>query len=272
MLDVQFITTLDMPGLEPYRALRQSKEHLHRGIFIAEGEKVVRRLLESSLKVISLLLPEKWLDSYRPLLTQRKEDITVYVTPKSLLEQMTGFSFYQGVLGIGQVPSPLPLDAVLLPRKPHARLLIAADGVTSAQNLGSLSRNGAAFGVDGMIVGETACHPYLGGAVRSSMGAIFKIPVHHSADLAETLSELKQRGIRCIAAHPHTENRTLSSADFHDDCCIVFGSEGCGLSPLVLEACDQQVAIPMSSGVDSLNIATAAAVFLHEIHRQRNES
>lgn len=272
MLDVQPVNTLDSPGLEPYRALRQSKEYLRRGLFIAEGEKVVRRLLESSLKVVSLLLPKKWLESYRPLLERRSEHITVYVTPKSLLEQMTGFSFYQGVLGLGQVPSPLALDALLLPGKQPAGLLVAADGITSAQNLGSLARNSAAFGVYGLIVGETSCHPYQGGAVRSSMGSIFKVPVHRSTNLAKTLSELKKRGIRCIAAHPHTENSALSRTDFRKDCCIVFGSEGDGISPLVLEACDEHIAIPMSSEVDSLNVASAAAVFLYEIHRQRGQA
>jgi 23S rRNA (guanosine2251-2'-O)-methyltransferase len=87
--------------------------------------------------------------------------------------------------------------------------------------------------------------------------------------LAQTLRELRTRGVRCIAAHPHTHKRTLSQADFTRDCCVVFGSEGTGLSQPVLEACDEAVAIPMANGVDSLNVGAAAAVFLYEAQRQR---
>jgi tRNA G18 (ribose-2'-O)-methylase SpoU len=88
--------------------------------------------------------------------------------------------------------------------------------------------------------------------------------------LPATLRELRARGIRCLAAHPHTEKKFLAEADFKCDCCLVFGSEGNGLSPEVLAACDEAVAVPMANGVDSLNVAAAAAVFLYEATRQRN--
>jgi tRNA G18 (ribose-2'-O)-methylase SpoU len=87
--------------------------------------------------------------------------------------------------------------------------------------------------------------------------------------LAQTIRELRARGVRCIAAHPHTDKKNLSEADFSGHVCIVLGSEGHGISQPVLEACDEAVAIPMSNGVDSLNVAAAAAVFLYEANRQR---
>ena len=90
--------------------------------------------------------------------------------------------------------------------------------------------------------------------------------------LAKTLCELRARGIRCLAAHPHTDKKILSQADFSGDCCIVFGSEGDGISAPVLEACDEAVAIPMPPTVDSLNVGAAAAVFLYEIARQRKKA
>lgn len=271
-MDVHFITSLDGAGLEPYRALRGSREHQRRGIFLAEGEKIVRRLLESPLTVVSMLLPEKWLEAYRPILEQRQEDIPIYVAPKALLEQMTGFSFYQGVLGVGRIPAELSLDALLVQSSTNPLLLTAVDGISNAQNLGTLVRNCAAFGVDGLIVGETSCSPYLSGAVRSSMGMIFQLPMHNSANLADTLDALKARGVRSIAAHPHTEQRTLSQADFRESSCIVFGSEGHGVSRPVLERCDESVAIPMARGIDSLNVASAAAVFFYEANRQRGKA
>ena len=90
--------------------------------------------------------------------------------------------------------------------------------------------------------------------------------------LPQTLRDLRTRGIRCIAAHPHANGRTLSQADFTGDCCVVFGSEGNGLSPEVLAACDEAVAIPMAAGVDSLNVGAAAAVFFYEANRQREKA
>ena len=92
---------------------------------------------------------------------------------------------------------------------------------------------------------------------------------HDTPTLVQTLQTLRTRGVRCVAAHPHTEQRTLFEADFTGDCCIVFGSEGTGISPAVLAACDEAVAIPMPPKIDSLNVGAAAAVFLYEASRQR---
>ena len=104
------------------------------------------------------------------------------------------------------------------------------------------------------------------------MGAIFRLPVLERLDLEETLRELRTRGVRCIAAHPHLDTHTLWQADFSSDCCVVFGSEGYGISADVISGCDACVAIPMHSGVDSLNVGNAAAVFLCEASRQRNRA
>jgi len=153
----------------------------------------------------------------------------------------------------------------------------AVDGLTSAENIGLLTRNCAAFGAQALIVGETCISPYLRRAVRNSMGAIFKLPIVElktggrppAPTLAGTLGQLRAAGVRCLAAHPHTNMKTVSQADFTGDCCIVFGSEGSGLSPAVLAACDEAVAVPMANDVDSLNVGAAAAVFLYEAARQR---
>ena len=101
------------------------------------------------------------------------------------------------------------------------------------------------------------------------MGAIFSLPVLEVPGLADTLARLRAGGVRCIAAHPHSDGRTLTQADFTRDCCIVLGSEGQGINPAVLAACDEAVAIPMPPDVDSLNVGSASAVFLYEAARQR---
>ncbi len=270
MFYVQELHSLDLPELQPYRTMRRQMEHRQQGIFVAEGEKVVRRLLESEFNVVSVLLPEKWLRDLEPLLRARAENVQVFVAEKVLLETLTGFSMYQGLLAVGRIPACLPLEEVF-ERSPRPRLFAAADGLSSAENLGALVRNCAAFNVQALIVGETCSSPFLRRAVRSSMGAIFQLPVIEAASLAETLRGLHLRGVHCVAAHPHAEGRTLSQASFAGDCCVVFGSEGYGISPAVLERCDEAVAIPMPPIVDSLNVGSAAAAFLYEANRQRGK-
>ena len=262
MYHVQTIDSFDLPELEPYRTMRRQLEHREQGIFVAEGEKVVRRLLESDFAVVSVLLPEKWLPEMDPLLRARSEDIRVFVAEKKWLETLTGFSMYQGLLAVGRIPTRVALDEILA-RSSKPRLLAAADGLSSAENLGALVRNCAAFNTQALIVGETCSSPFLRRAVRSSMGAIFQLPIVETASLIQVLGRLREDGIRIIAAHPHVAGRTLSQAHFSGDCCIVFGSEGYGISAAVLAACDDAAAIPMPPAVDSLNVGSAAAVFLN---------
>jgi tRNA G18 (ribose-2'-O)-methylase SpoU len=268
MLIVRHIDSLEDPDLRPYRTMRRQMEQRERGIFVAEGEKVVRRLLESELTVISVLLPPKWLDELQTIIEKRPERIQVYVADKALLETLTGFSLYQGLLAIGTVP-PQPRLKDVLAKAPRPRLLVALDGLSSAENVGSVVRNCAAFHVQGLITGETSTSPFLRRAVRSSMGTVFNLPVIETADLLTTILELKVQGIRCIAAHPHITGRTIDAVNLAADSCIIFGSEGYGLAPAILAACDEAAAIPMPRGVDSLNVSSAAAVFLYEARRQR---
>jgi tRNA G18 (ribose-2'-O)-methylase SpoU len=287
MFRIEKISSLDLPELAPYRTMRRSAEHEAQGIFIAEGEKVARRLLESRFTVVSLVLPGYKLADYRALLEARPEHVTVYLAEKPLLETLVGYSLFQGVLAIGKIPPPASL-AEILQKSPAPKLFVAIDELSNAENLGALVRNCVAFGVHGLIVGETSSSPFLRRAVRNSMGAIFQLPVWEvktandavrvrrddppKFSLAQTLHDLRARGIRCLAAHPHASGKTLSQADFSGDCCVVFGSEGHGISKNVLEACDEAVAIPMANEVDSLNVGAAAAVFLYEVQRQRGKS
>jgi tRNA G18 (ribose-2'-O)-methylase SpoU len=296
MFRVEKIASLDLPPLAPYRTLRRAAEHETQGIFVAEGDKVVRRLLESDFGVVSVLLPENRVAEFEPLLNARREkEIPVFaVTKKSVLEELVGFELFQGVLAIGKIPAVVTLEKILA-GSPRPRLFAAVDGLTSAENIGLLVRNCAAFGAHALIVGETSSSPFLRRAVRNSMGTIFQLPVvelnrrdalresltkeqfgtrgtRPSETLAQTLHELRSHGVRCIAAHPHTEKNVLPRADFSGDCCVVFGSEGSGLAPEILTACDEAVTIPMAPGVDSLNVAAAAAVFFYEVNRQRNKT
>jgi tRNA G18 (ribose-2'-O)-methylase SpoU len=237
---------------------------------------------------------EQHLEEFRPLLETRPENVIVYLAERRFLVTLTGFSLFQGVLAVGKIPPPISLEEILV-KSPSPKLLVAIDSLSNAENLGALVRNCVAFGAHALIVGETSSSPFLRRAVRNSMGTIFQLPVvelkqsrgpHESQGelrrretapagkkpaLAEVLRELQSRGTRCIAAHPHANGKTLSQADFSGDCCLVFGSEGDGISKAVLEICDGAVAIPMPPTVDSLNVGAAAAVFLYEVQRQRGK-
>jgi tRNA G18 (ribose-2'-O)-methylase SpoU len=262
------IQTLDLPELEPYRHMKWQYEQRQQGIFVAEGEKVVRRLLESPLPVVSTLLLERWFVELEPLLAARPEHIRAYIAERPLLENIIGFAIYQGVLAVGRAPANARLDEILARDK--SPLIIAAEGISGAENMGSLVRNCVAFGASGIIAAENSCSPYLRRSVRASMGTVFKLPVLETSKLIHTIDELKRVGVKIVAAHPHTNKRQIGESDLRRPTCIVLGSEGTGIAAEVLAACDEAVMIPMRAGVDSLNVSAAGAVFLYEAMRQRD--
>jgi tRNA G18 (ribose-2'-O)-methylase SpoU len=271
-LRIQKISSLDLPELAPYRTLKRSGEHAALGIFVIEGDKVLDRMLESNFTLVSVLLIEERLAEYEPRLRARAEkEIAVFVCEKSLLTGMVGFEIYQGILAIGKIPPPFSLEKILTVSA-HPRFFVAMDELANAENVGALMRNCVAFGVSALIAGETCSSLFLRRTVRNSMGALFKLPVLESTNLVQTLGELRAHGIKCIAAHPRPDGKILSQANFTGDCCVVFGSEGHGISEKVLAACDEAVAIPMLNEVDSINVSAAAAVFFYEVNRQRGKS
>lgn len=276
---IQEVTSLNLPELQPYRTLRRPLEHIRDGIFVAEGEKVVRRLLSSNLTVISLLMTPEWYkqlfnaehpSSITPSIQHSTiQQPTIFIAEKVLLESIVGFNLHQGIMAVAKVPVQESLEEVITRiSKPH--LLIALDRLANSENVGVIVRNCAAFGVDGIIVGENSSSPYLRRAVRNSMGAVFGIPVVHSSNLVESLSMIKKNyDTKIIAAHLGEEN-SIHAIDLNGNICIVLGNEGEGISETVLNACDMNVTIPMMNGTDSLNVASASAVFLYEARKQRN--
>lgn len=268
--NIQSVNSLDLPELQPYRTLRRPLEHIQQGIFVAEGEKVVRRLLASNLSIISLLMTPEWLDalSTDSQLTTHHSPITVYLADHKLVETIVGYNLHQGIMAVARVPENPTLES-LMNTIPSPFLLVALDGLVNSENIGVIVRNCAAFGVQGIIVGETSSSPYLRRAVRNSMGTVFKIPVVHVLHLAETLTTLQQKySTTVIAAHPH-EQSSIHQTDLSQNTCIVFGHEGLGISKEILDVCSKHVAIPMENETDSLNVSSASAVFLYEAHKQR---
>ena len=269
MFRLRQIETFDAPELAPYRTMRRPKDHAALGIFVAEGDKVVKRLLnDPRYGVVSVVLPPDRVEEFTPLLKARPEGYDVFVAPKTLLEELIGFHMYQGVLAVGIIP-PQPSLETVIAESPRPLLFVAADELANSENVGALVRNCAAFAVHAILVGETCASPWLRRSVRSSMGTIFQLPIVETASLALTLRGLRRAGFHIVGAHPHTVERTLTQGTFTGDCCIVMGSEGKGIRPEVLEVCDEAVAIRMPPTVDSLNVTSATSVFLYEANRQR---
>ncbi len=269
MLQVHQIDSLENPELTPYRTLRRTADHEKEGIFIAEGEKVIARLMESDLEVVSVLTTKEWFKIYSDRLESRPGTISIFLGEKTLLNSIVGFRLHQGIMAVARIPKAPELETVMIQSK-RPVLFVAIEGMTNSENLGVVVRNCVAFGVHALLVGETSSNPYLRRSVRNSMGTIFQIPIIPVSNLAKTIQELRTRFlIEVVAAHPRAERLAMDSSWFCKDCCIVFGSEGYGISQETLAVCSGAVAIPMMLGVDSLNVSSASAVFLYEIMRQR---
>jgi len=245
-------------------------EHRDKGIFVAEGEKVVCRLLESSIEVISILATPEWIEKLGAGGHPTSRAGAIYRAKKELVETIVGANLHQGIMAIGKIPPELPLETVIR-GLPKPFLAVALDGLVHAENVGVVVRNCAGFGVDAVIVGESSSSPYLRRAVRNSMGTVFKQTVIHTEDLAASLSLLHAKyETTVIAADPRGEI-VPDERDFSRNVCLVFGSEGEGLSDRVLSLCQKRFAIPMSNNVDSLNVASASAVVLYETQKQRGK-
>lgn len=262
MPDVREVQSLELPDLQPYRTLRRPLDHQRAGIFVAEGGKVVQRMIDAGIEIVSLLMTPEWRTRI-----SAAGNYPVFLAPQSLLETVVGFPLHQGVMGIGRIPAQPALDQVLDSAAPPW-MLLALDGLVHAENVGVVVRNAAAFGAHALLYDRTSSHPYLRRAVRNSMGAIFRLPAIDAGDLAQFLPALRKRNIKVVAAAP-AGGKNIADIDFTDNICIVLGNEGAGISERVLSACDCSVAIPMLNDTDSLNVASASAVFLYEISRQR---
>jgi tRNA G18 (ribose-2'-O)-methylase SpoU len=269
ILHIQPVQALDAPELALYLTLRRVDEHERAGVLVAANAKVIKRLLASRFTVVSALLTPAWLEKLEPQLRARTEaELPIYVAEQKILETITGYTLHQGALAVARIP-PQPEFETLLKNSPRPLLLAAVEGIASAENLGAVVRSCAAFGAHFLIVGETCGSPHQRRAVSGSMGAIFTQPVVRVANLVETLTTLRARGVRCLAAHPRPGATKLAQADLRGDCCLVFGAEGPGLTAGALAACDDVVEIPMPSHLNSLNVAVATGVFLYEATRQR---
>jgi tRNA G18 (ribose-2'-O)-methylase SpoU len=257
----------DHPALQPFKTLRRSDGNVPEGCFIGDGRKVVRRMLESEVRLRTVVLTEKWLEFFRPAIARRPEaDLHVLVVGRDVVDGIIGYKVHQGVMALAEIPAPPAIDDLTAAPNP---LLVALDGVADAENVGAIVRTCAAFGVTGLIVGPQTCSPWVRRAVRVSLGGVLRVPVHASDDLPASLRALAGKGVASYAAHIHGENRASWETDLAKPSCLVLGGEADGVTAPVIAACRHVVYIPMAPGWDCLNVTASAAALLYEASRAR---
>ncbi|TNC28169.1 TrmH family RNA methyltransferase [Amycolatopsis alkalitolerans] len=230
-----------------------------RGFVIAEGTVVVRRLLASGYPVRSLLGVERRIDELAPDLAG--VDVPAYISSAEVMAEIVGFHLNRGVLAVAD-RAPRPAVADLLRT---SNVIAVLEGVGDHENLGALFRNAAALGVGGVVLGPGCSDPLYRRSVRVSMGNVLRVPFAPLEPWPDGLALVKSNGFRVAALTPRADSvrlRDLAAAG--GKVALLLGSEGPGLSEEALSAADVAVRIPMADGVDSLNVATAAAVAFYE--------
>lgn len=267
------LTDAQDPRVQMYSSLsdaalrrRQDTEH---GIYLAESSQVVRRALDAGHTPRSFFLAHRYLDSMADVFAAHPE-VPVYTGTDRLLEQITGFHLHRGALAAMDRPAPVPLEDVLQ----GARRVAVVEDLVDHTNLGAIFRSAAALGLDAVLLSAASADPLYRRCIRVSMGTVFQVPwarfpagedpdggaspgveILHGLGFRVAALELTERAVPVDAPHLRHIDRLA----------LVLGSEGPGVRPRTLEACDDHVMIPMSAGVSSLNVAAAAAVAFWEL-------
>jgi tRNA G18 (ribose-2'-O)-methylase SpoU len=261
------IDDLDDPRLQDYRSV-PDPELLRRGeIFVAEGRLVVRALLvQSRLTVRSLLLTDNARRSLADVVEPRLATLPVFLVSEGTIERLTGFNIHRGCLAIGERPPRQPVSAWLEQRL-AARRLVVVEQIANADNLGGILRNAAAFGADAVVLGPGCCDPLYRKSIRVSMGAALRVAFCDADDWPGDLDRLRAAGfsVAALTPSPHAQDIREWSARLEPGARIALlaGSEGAGLSSAAVARADVALRIPMSPGMDSLNVATATGIALH---------
>jgi tRNA G18 (ribose-2'-O)-methylase SpoU len=258
----------DDPRLSDYRSLTdvalRTKYEPPRGLFIAEGALVIERALTAGYQLRSALMTHQWLDRTAPVLAS--SEAPVYLGSDDLLRTVTGFHVHRGALASVR-RRPVAEFADLLAT---CRRLVVLEDTVNHTNLGAIFRAAAALGMDGVVLSPSCADPLYRRSVRVSMGAVFGVPYARAPHWPAALDELRVAGYEVFALTPAPDARRLDTiaTDPAGQVAVVLGTEGAGLSSSAAARCDARVRIPMAAGIDSLNVAAAAAVAFWELGRR----
>ena len=262
------ISSLQHPGVEVYGTLTEAqlRNRLEpdKGIFIAESPKVIHVALDAGYEPLSLMCERRHITGDAASIIERCGDIPVYTGERDLLATLTGYTLTRGVLCAMRRPQPRPVSDICR----NARRVVVIDGVTDTTNIGAIFRSAAALGIDAVLLTPTSCDPLNRRAVRVSMGSVFLVPWTWIEE--PVTPRLHQLDFTTAAMALSDDSIPLDDPELKKvpHLAIIMGTEGDGLAHEVITAADHVVRIPMQHGVDSLNVAAAAAVAFWEL-RQR---
>ena len=269
------ITDFHAPELDPYARLTQNqlrnRLEPEKGIFIAESPKVIDRALDAGYKPVSLLMERKQITGPAAGILSRCGDAPVYTADREMLAELTGFELTRGVLCAFRRPAPRPVEELCK----NARRVAVLEGIVDSTNVGAIFRSAAALNMDAVLINPSCCDPLCRRAVRVSMGTVFQVPW---GQLGETPADWPEKGMDILhslgfkTAAMALSDRSVSIDDEQlakePKLAIVLGTEGDGLAADTIASCDYTVNIPMSHGVDSLNVAAASAVAFWQLGKQ----
>jgi tRNA G18 (ribose-2'-O)-methylase SpoU len=255
------------PRLADYRDLRdvELRKHLEaeHGIFLAEGEKVVRRAVEAGFPVRSLLMARRWLAGLEDVLAAT--DAPCFVVDEDLAEQVTGFHVHRGALAALH-RRELPSVAAVLE---GARTVVVLEDIVDHTNVGAIFRSAAALGVDAILLSPRCADPLYRRSVKVAMGSVFSVPYARIDGWYDAVAALSAAGFTTVALTPAPDAVDIEDAVAgRERVALLMGTEGHGLSQRWMEAADVRAVIPMTPGIDSLNVAAATAVTCY-IARER---
>lgn len=258
------ITSLAHPGVEIFSTLTEAQLRRDiepdKGIFIAESPKVIRVALNAGHEPLALLCEERHITGDAADIIARYPEMPVYTGSRELLAELTGYTLTRGVLCAMRRPkAPSVADVVQ-----GARRVVIIDGVTDTTNIGAIFRSAAALSIDAVLLTRTACDPLNRRAVRVSMGSVFLVPWTWIGDIH---TEMHAEGFTTVAMALTDDSVSIDAPILKEvsKLAIIMGTEGDGLAREVITSADYVVRIPMAHGVDSLNVAAAAAVAFWEL-------
>lgn len=246
-------TSLD--ELSIYHQLRDSAFRADNS-FIADSPKVVNILLETDIKVKSILATAEYYEEYKELLA-KKEIPLCYVVEKKSMQDIIGHKIHHNCMMHGIRPAPTLLDNL----DDH---IIMLDAITSTENIGSIARSAAALGVNSYLVPKDAPHPYSRRSLRVSMGHISKLKYNIYNNIFDTIKKLQKSGYKVFAAEVNESSIKLQDVQVPKKWVILMGHEGKGLSQEIIDACDACVEIEMQGDVRSFNVGVAASILMYE--------
>ncbi|TNM27544.1 RNA methyltransferase [Streptomyces sedi] len=227
------------------------------GLFMAEGEKVIRRALDAGHPMRSMLLTPRWVETMSDLIT--RTEAPVHVVSPELAEAVTGYHVHRGALAaMGRLP--LPEAGTLLS---GARRVVVLEAVNDHTNIGAVFRSAAALGMDAVLLSPDCADPLYRRSVKVSMGAVFSLPYARLTGWPAGLATVADAGFRLLALTPDPAAADLAEAVADAGggrLALMLGAEGDGLTERAMRASHERVRIPMAHGIDSLNVAAAAAV------------